>query len=126
MTAAAVARMGEIADDLCDDLDRILSRVIRNDAVLAVERESDKWHVVTDTANGDEVMLRAELDVCVRFMEAFVVKHPGSRIDVDALELARGAAGWRELVAETLTGFSVRVAAMDQVAEVIPIHRGAA
>lgn len=89
MTAAAVARMGEIADDLCDDLDRILSRVIRNDAVLAVERESDRWHIVTDTANGDEVMLRAELSVCERFIEAYIVKHPGSRIDLESLELAR-------------------------------------
>ena len=48
-------------------------------AVLVLERESDLWWTVTSLPTGD-VMMRADRELCVRFMRAFVVKHPEASI----------------------------------------------
>lgn len=63
-----------------DQLERFLSRLCRNDAILQLERESPKWWIVVDLANHEQVMCRADRGVCERFMAAFIVKHPEARI----------------------------------------------
>lgn len=51
---------------------------------LRLERESDKFWVVTDTYNPDTPMLRsADRDLCVRFMRAFSEKTVGASYDED-------------------------------------------
>jgi hypothetical protein len=73
-------------NDLIADLDRIIDRITRNNPVLVLEQESEKWWIVVDTANGDEVMMRADRELCVRFMRAFVAKHPDASFDRSAIE----------------------------------------
>jgi hypothetical protein len=81
--------------DLIAELDRIIDRIVRNNPVLVLERESEKWWIVVDTANGGEVMMRAERELCVRFMRAFVIRHPDASFDQAAVEhswaVAQGA-----------------------------------
>jgi hypothetical protein len=72
--------------DFIAELDRIIDRITRNNPVLVLEQESADWWTVTDTANGDQVMVRASREVCVRFMRAFVVKHPDASFDRSAIE----------------------------------------
>lgn len=66
--------------DIIGDLDLIIDRIVRNDAVLILEQESRDWWTVTDAANQDDVMMRADRELCIRFMRAFVVRHPEASI----------------------------------------------
>jgi hypothetical protein len=62
------------------ELDRILARLLRNDPVLRLERESASNWIVVDVANQDAVMLRTpSVKTCGRFMLAFCAKHPEAR-----------------------------------------------
>lgn len=68
------------------ELDRILSRVCRNDSRLVLERESAKHWIVVDRANDDEVMIRAtDFRQAVDWGRAFVVQNPGAAFDELAL-----------------------------------------
>ena len=88
MTALATASrhaLAEWARIASDELDEILGRVTRADARLVLERESDLWWTVMDTANG-VVMMRAGREVCVRFMETFVRRTAGAELDRASVE----------------------------------------
>ena len=88
MTAAAVARMAELADDLAAELDLILDRVIAPDPVLRIVREQaglpswmTRWSVV-NTATGERMLpWTTNLGFALRFGVAFVERHQGSVLD---------------------------------------------
>jgi predicted choloylglycine hydrolase len=64
-------------DAATQELDRILARLLRNDPVLRLERESATNWIVVDAANQDAVMLRTpSLKTIDRFVQAFLTKHP--------------------------------------------------
>ena len=87
MTAAAVL-IGAAVRDLCDDLDRILDRVIQPDPVLRIVKEQEglptwmsRWTVI-NTVTGERMLpWTRNLGFALRFGVVFVEKHPGSSLD---------------------------------------------
>lgn len=84
----------EACQYLAEELDCIVDRLLRDDPILHLEQESEKWWIVVNTRN-TEVMMRAEYPTCIRFAYAFKQKHPEARLDdsfaatrADALMLA--------------------------------------
>lgn len=69
------------ADLLCHELDRIIHRLTRNDAHLALYR-NEAGYTILDLANGYERMLPpTSLEMCVRVATAFKKRHPEARVD---------------------------------------------
>lgn len=90
------------------ELDEIVGRICRPDAHLVLELESPRYWIVRDLANlrcGEPaVMMRADHDLCVRFMRAFAVRHPEAVVDLPDLEFS-----WR--VAQAFGTLSERAGA---------------
>jgi hypothetical protein len=76
--AHTVTRAELLAEQLADELDRIIGRITRNDPVITVQDEGGRHWIVVDLANDpDAVMLRTpSTDVVARFVKAFLAKHP--------------------------------------------------
>lgn len=112
MTDAAVV-IGAAVRDMCDDLDRILDRVLRNDAHLALEPEGKFWLVV-DQANlyaGESTVMMRTLDrgTAIRFAYAFKQKHPETVLDASLSGSAGTGDNQPPVVGVPAEEFSVRV-----------------
>lgn len=118
MNAVHVARIGEAVDEIADELERILDRIIDPTPRLNLHLESAKHWVVVDTARNELVMYRTpDRGAAVRFAVEFKDRYPAAVLDESFGLLS-----------------DVEPAARDEreaepdlpLAEVIPIARGAA
>ncbi len=100
MTGAAL--IDKTADALCDELHRILQRLLheplpseRQPARLRIEPEGPNWLVVDD-ANPDEhgdpeVMIRTpDVRTAIRFARVFTIKHLDATLDEDSVSMMLG------------------------------------
>lgn len=120
-------------DQLIYQLDNIVGRLTLADPILRLERETEKWWVVVDVANLEQVMVRADRPVCKRFIAAFVQKHPETRIESsgndeptnDAAALSAGADASTSPVPQAVFGEPASPFP-DTPSNVYPIREGAA
>jgi hypothetical protein len=79
--AHTVTRAELLAEQLADELDRIIGRITRNDPIITVQDEGGRHWIVVDLANDpDAVMIRTpSTDVVARFVKAFLAKHPEAK-----------------------------------------------
>jgi hypothetical protein len=79
-----INRSALLAEQLADELDRIIGRITRQDPVITVQDEGGKHWIVVDVANDpDAVMLRTpSADTVKRWVTAFLAKHPEARFQV--------------------------------------------
>lgn len=84
-TLAADQKLAQAADLLTGDLERIITRVLKTDPRLAVERVGGRWLVVDVANNGTPMYPSDSLASCERFMRAFVAKTPGASVDEASL-----------------------------------------
>ena len=81
MTAFSTAdHLTAATEQAIDTLDRILNRIHRADPTLTLERESDKFWIVQDTANNLTMFRCPSFETCDRFMRTFAARNPGVRI----------------------------------------------
>ncbi len=122
MTGATL--IDRTADALCDELHRILQRLLhepapseRQPAQLRIEPEGPNWLVVDD-ANPDKyedpaVMIRTDsIRTAIKFARAFTIKHPEAVLDELSVSLMLG----RTVDA----GFSVKASERPQLRLVQP------